>query len=706
MSSFRPFQWTYPQKTGSGFTIIPNRTMINNDIEQYFQQLASRLKSFDIIINHNLPFLLHGHLKEWIHKVHKLQLHVIHRCINSIEWFLKTITDSSNGSLNERQKRDIQFELNGMINDLTEILEGLQTKARFINDLVGQNFGYSNAGQYNFSITDDIQILKRMLIKDPNIDRVLCSNDLLNSNNPSQLKILLHELVEERKTNPNLRLVYADFSTSPFKLHNFIVLPFVPSSLSTNDDIMNVLLIGESGVGKSTFINALVNYFTFETIERAQANKPIVLIPGEDSPNSCKSYVFNFGAKDRRRLRIIDTPDFGNTRDMQHILEYIHDLTHLNAICFLLKPNMTRMADLVSTCLNQFFELLGSKFSRNVIFCFTNARPTFYTPGESAPSLKDIPFNKENTFCFDNESFPYLVALHNKIQFTEEQKREYETSWSKSVQESQRFLTYIRTQLSSYPLDDNSQSIPHASIKINRMIRPMLEAIRNLLRNRILLAANTSTKLIKLCPRAIQRQRAFCTSCVRDAFHLGHFWVLPDDAHEFRNQCLTCSCTPSQHISIDYILGYDTISASPNDQIPKIDNLIQELCSISVQFAGFLRKHKDDQFLLGLKQLIAEEQQICSDHRESNNYNLQLVRELQILLTSYDEQMTKLQSTQQSPDLQFIYGQIQTVEQVSIIQEQLAVIHRHRRLLQHACDEFEIQRDSIHRKVFSSSESR
>ena len=65
---------------------------------------------------------------------------------------------------------------------------------------------------------------------------------------------------------------------------------------------------------------------------------------------------------------------------------------------------------------------------------------------------------------------------------------------------------------------------------------------------------------------------------------------------------------------------------------------------------------------------------------------------------SYDKQMTKLQSTQQNRDLQFIYEQIQTVEKVSIIQEQLAVLR------QHACEEFEIQTGSIRRKVFSSSE--
>ncbi|UJR14435.1 hypothetical protein I4U23_001432 [Adineta vaga] len=758
MSSFRPYQWTYPQKTGTGFTILPRFPTSNTDIEQYFLQLATRLKNFDIIINHNLPFLLHGHLKESIHRVHKLQLHVIHRYINNIERFLRIINDNSNGSLNRKQRYEIERELNSVINDLTQLLENIQTKARFINDLVGQNFIYLNAGQYNFNEINDVEMLKYLLMKDYNNDRILCSNDILNSNHQSQLKILIHELVEERKRKPNLRLVYADFSNSLFKLHDFIVLPFRTNSIEkrlfvpvTNNDTVQILLLGESGIGKSTFINAFINYLTFETLERAQSKTPAVVIPVEfmitvgdhfeehrikfgennDSMNEdfhhpghsvtqrCKSYVFNLGSKDKRKLRIIDTPGFGDTRgidqdeqNMQHILEYIHDLTHLNAVCFLLKPNVSRISSFFSSCLNQLFELMGSNFHQNIIFCFTNARSTFYTPGDTAPLLKNIlhahpvkhiPFNKENTFCFDNEAFRYLVALQNKIHFTKEEQQEYETSWLKSVQESDRLLQYIRTQLSSYPLDDTQQSIQHARIEIHQMIRPILEAMRNLLRNRILWNSSTSTRLIKLCPQVIQRSSAFCRSCKRDAFHIGHFWILPDDAHEFRNKkCLTCSCAFDQHIIIDYILGYDTMDSSLNDnQLDKINDLLEILCATSVNFALFLRdmtrSGKEDPFLIGLKRLLHEEQQICTVHHESNQYNLQLVEELKTLLISHDEQMTKLKSR----DLSFIYQKIKTTKQYSTIQEQMTAIHQHRRKYKNQCYEFEIMNNSLHRKAFS-----
>jgi hypothetical protein len=52
-----------------------------------------------------------------------------------------------------------------------------------------------------------------------------------------------------------------------------------------------------------------------------------------------------------------------------------------------------------------------------------NAHLTSYRPGDTAPllhsmlkslSMKDIPFKKDNMFCFDNESFLYLVALQDK----------------------------------------------------------------------------------------------------------------------------------------------------------------------------------------------------------------------------------------------------------------------------------------------------
>ncbi|CAF5073565.1 unnamed protein product, partial [Rotaria sp. Silwood1] len=47
--------------------------------------------------------------------------------------------------------------------------------------------------------------------------------------------------------------------------------------LSKTDQVINILLLGEKGVGKSTFINAFVNYLKFKTVEQAQSNHPLVL---------------------------------------------------------------------------------------------------------------------------------------------------------------------------------------------------------------------------------------------------------------------------------------------------------------------------------------------------------------------------------------------------------------------------------------------
>ncbi|CAF4799604.1 unnamed protein product, partial [Rotaria sp. Silwood2] len=51
------------------------------------------------------------------------------------------------------------------------------------------------------------------------------------------------------------------------------------SSLVSNDETINILLLGETGVGKSTFINAFANYLLFQSFEEAETNEPIVVIP-------------------------------------------------------------------------------------------------------------------------------------------------------------------------------------------------------------------------------------------------------------------------------------------------------------------------------------------------------------------------------------------------------------------------------------------
>ena len=263
---------------------------------------------------------------------------------------------------------------------------------------------------------------------------------------------------------------------------------------------------------------------------------------------------------------------FGDTRgldqddeNMQEILNYINNLTHLNAVCFLLKPNSSELHTFFRMCFTQLIDLLGPNVRENIIFCFTNARTTFYTPGDTAPllrnllkslSMNDIPFEKKNTFCFDNESFRYLVALQNQIHFNDDEKHDYEMSWSTSVNESTRLINYICEKLDICLMHSEWNSIKQAEVQITHMMRPILETIRNILRNLILRKNNIMHKSITMCPRAIHRPATICLSCAPYPIKIGNFWIANDIPHEFLKECLVCKCSADQHVPLNYIIDY------------------------------------------------------------------------------------------------------------------------------------------------------
>jgi hypothetical protein len=43
-----------------------------------------------------------------------------------------------------------------------------------------------------------------------------------------------------------------------------------------------------------------------------------------------------------------------------------------------------------------------------------------------------IPIGKDNIFCFDNEAFRFLAAVQHGVNFTEEEVRDFSSSWERS----------------------------------------------------------------------------------------------------------------------------------------------------------------------------------------------------------------------------------------------------------------------------------
>ncbi|GBG82392.1 hypothetical protein CBR_g34768 [Chara braunii] len=264
-------------------------------------------------------------------------------------------------------------------------------------------------------------------------------------------------------------------------------------AVMSNDQEVNILLLGESGVGKSTFINGFANYLRHRAMDDA-AEDLVALIPskftwcedsdnfrslevtvgerqdggneaaatgrGDSSTQSCKAYVFGYGDY---KVRLIDTQGIGDTRGIErdrinfdNLLRFLRCHRSLHGICILLKPNCSRLNVMFRFCVMELLSHLHSSAKGNIAFVFTNARSTFYKPGETMPVLTemlgnirkspphvDIQVDRSTMYCLDSDSFRFLAALKHGVRFTDKDLKDYRKSWEISSAECHRLMDFI-----------------------------------------------------------------------------------------------------------------------------------------------------------------------------------------------------------------------------------------------------------------------
>ncbi|CAF1071090.1 unnamed protein product [Adineta steineri] len=405
-------------------------------------------------------------------------------------------------------------------------------------------------------------LIKSKLIK-TNCDTILWySTDQLRQQKTDEWEQIYQQLQSQKQNNTKTTsLIYVDFTELEHLLPDFIIIALPEEKLSTHIPLplpseISVLLLGQTGTGKSTFINAFINYLMFNTLQEAEQGEPAVAIPvsfplavgdhfeeitvqfGDADPNEnhenegrsvtqeCRSYIIDLNQ--RLRLRLIDSPGFGDTRgfdqdqiNMNHIFTYINQLSHLNAVCLLLKPSDSKLDIFFESCVRQLLTYLTPSGYGNIIFCFTNSRSTFYKPGNGgallnrmlkANQFKNISFARKNTFCFDSESFRYLPARKCKVEFEDYIKKESTGSWTKSVTESIRLIEFIRT-LQPYDIN-KKESLRKAAFDATMLARPLLETLRLMIYNQNLAQRGCAEKRLIIETNWIDNK--ICSHCAEN----------------------------------------------------------------------------------------------------------------------------------------------------------------------------------------------
>lgn len=353
---------------------------------------------------------------------------------------------------------------------------------------------------------------------------------------------------------------------------NFFLYPKIYLTDIQEKNASNIMIIGETGVGKSTWIHSLLNYL--ENVEIEEDFRYLLF----DEKQKQKEYEIKYGKKPEgssitdvpeiyeiapnllynNPLRLIDTSGFGDTRGIEYdnkIMKDIYDLIenskldNLKAICLIFKASETRAHGRLKYILERLFSLFGEDAKNNFIIIFN------FVDSLTDISIMDVLKNEELPFYKifgDIENLPRF-CFNNKAYFDDD-RYYYNVIYENNDKNFENFFKYL-SNLKPVSME-KTKKIFHDRIQIREKIFEMNINISHI-RREINSMINKNKSILEQKKKMLDYYNSPYTLYCKNHDKICHKNCNgPKICSHFAqsNNCDVCNCSNGNH---KYIMNYD-----------------------------------------------------------------------------------------------------------------------------------------------------
>ncbi|KAK7057031.1 hypothetical protein SK128_000546, partial [Halocaridina rubra] len=379
-----------------------------------------------------------------------------------------------------------------------------------------------------------------------------------------------------------------------------------------------ILLIGETGAGKTRLLNSLYNHICSVNFHDSYRLEVIDEVGSElkkdyDSQTDCiTGYLFHFepGMRYKYNILIIDTPGFGDTRGANKQAEIVRQMEvflkeekfgiiDLHCLSFVVKASMNRRMEYFGVILKQCMSLFGKNTTTITQVMTTHAADKMKNVNEL---LKSWGLSSESVFNFDNGTLyepntPDTIGAEGDV-MDEAEISIHKYRWNKRTKECDAFFQLlfsvpsVSLRLTREALREKS-FLEHSKVNLIKQIEAAFNCI---------LANNNNLHTIREYDLSMRENRAWsgtedvlqktrvpikeeciffiklisphvhnCAKCEKSCSDICHWFVACPDVNA---ECKVCGCSGKNHIRDDEIIkeSWVTIEVTDTEMKEKFDN--------------------------------------------------------------------------------------------------------------------------------------